>query len=77
MPDRDDEGKFSGDASKEDVYDVMEPLEPYTTGELANEIGIPRRTAYHYLEQLADGGRIRKKKPDPRSAIWIRTENHS
>ncbi|WP_409338712.1 hypothetical protein [Halalkalicoccus ordinarius] len=37
-------------------------------------LGAPRRTVYNYLEKLADEGRIRKKKPEPKRAIWIRTD---
>lgn len=56
----------------EDVLEAMEPLEPYTTGELADELDVPRRTVYNYLEELAEKNKIRKKKPEPRRAIWIR-----
>lgn len=73
-PDRDDDGRWVGETDPDGVFDRMEPLEPYTTGELADLLGIPRRTAYKYLEKLADDNRIRKKKPDPRRAIWIRPE---
>lgn len=55
-----------------DVLEAMDPLEPYTTSELANKLGAPRRTVYKYLEDLNEENRIRKKKPDPRQAIWIR-----
>lgn len=71
-PDRDDAGRWVGDAGPDEVFDRMEPLEPYGTGELAKNLGIPRRTAYKYLQELADEGRIRKKKPEPKHAIWIR-----
>lgn len=71
---RNSRGRYESehDLTKEDLLDAMEPLEPYTTGELAESLGIPRRTAYNYLEDLAEHGRIRKKKPEPRRAIWIR-----
>ena len=38
---------------------------------VADKMGIPHRTAYAFLDELADAGRIRKKKPEPRRAIWI------
>ena len=69
---RDKEGRFSSEVTREDLYETMEELEPYTTRELADLVGIPRRTALNYLDELADEDLIRKKKPEPRRAIWIR-----
>jgi len=71
---RDEEGKFSSDhdVALDDIYQLMEPLEPYTSREIADEAEIPRRTAYKFLDELSDAGRIRKKKPEPRRVIWIR-----
>lgn len=72
--DRDEQGQFKSghEMNAEDILDAMEPLEPYTTGELADQLDIPRRTAYKYLESLHDDNKIRKKKPEPRRVIWIR-----
>jgi len=72
--DRNEKGRFESghDVSSEDVFEAMEIHNPYTTGELADELDIPRRTAYKYLEQLADEDRILKKKPEPRRVIWMR-----
>lgn len=71
---RNEQGRFESEhgITVEDVFDVMEPLEPYTTGELASMLGAPRRTVYNYLEKLAEEERIRKKKPEPKRAIWVR-----
>jgi len=71
---RNENGRFESDhgLTSEDVFEKMEPLEPYTTGELADILDAPRRTVYNYLEELAEEGQIRKKKPEPRRAIWIR-----
>lgn len=74
MPDRNEQGKFTSDHDADDLLDAMEPAEPYGTRELADKLGIPRRTAYHYLSQLADDEKVRKKKTDARRAIWIRHE---
>jgi len=52
----------------------MEPLEPYSTNEIADELGLPHRTALHYFNQLAQNNRIRKKKTGKRTVIWIRME---
>ena len=44
------------------------------TSEIAKERGWPRRSAYEVLNGLTDEGEIRKKKPEARRVIWIRTE---
>jgi predicted transcriptional regulator len=71
---RNEKGRFEAEheVTKDDVFEKMEPLEPYTTGELAEKADAPRRTIYHYLEELYEEGRIQKKKPEPRRAIWMR-----
>jgi len=71
---RDEKGRFQASTSPNDVYEAMDQLEPYSTNELADELGFPHRTALHYLNQLAQRDRIRKKKTGKRSVIWIRTE---
>lgn len=68
---RDGSGQFASTRDPAEVLDAMEPLEPYTTGELADALDWPQRTVYHVLDQLADDGTLRKKKPDPRQAIWM------
>lgn len=62
---RDERGQFESKhgVTAEDVFETMEPLEPYTTGELADMVGAPQRTVFNYLNDLAEQGRIRKKKP--------------
>lgn len=73
---RNGKGRFESEhgVTTEDVFEAMEPLEPYTTGELAKMVEVPRRTVFNYLEELAEQDRIRKKKPEPRRAIWIRRD---
>lgn len=73
---RDEGGKFESqhDIGPGDVFDAMEPLEPYTTREIADIVGAPRRTVFNYLNELADDELIRKKKPEPRRAIWVRPD---
>lgn len=58
--------------SSEDVYEEMEPLEPYTTGELASLFSAPRDLVGRLLDKLAGEHRIRKKEPEPSRRIWIR-----
>lgn len=71
---RNEEGKFQSEhgIGTEDVFQAMDELEPYTTGELAEQLDAPRRTIFNYLEQLHENGRVQKKKPEPRRAIWMR-----
>ncbi|WP_049985478.1 hypothetical protein [Halobellus rufus] len=71
---RDEQGRFQASTSPDDVYEAMEPLEPYSTNEIADELGLPHRTALHYFNQLAQNDRIRKKKTGKRTVIWIRME---
>lgn len=74
--DRNSKGRFTSEhnITPDDIYEAMEPFEPYTSREIADKLAIPRRTAYEFLDDLADTGRIRKKKPEPRRAIWVRTD---
>ncbi len=53
---------------------VMQPLEPYMTSEIADELGWSRRSAYNVLTRLHESDEISKKKPEARRVIWIRTE---
>lgn len=69
--DRDESGRFAADRDPADVLAVMEPMEPYTIGEVIDATGWPRRTVFQVLDELADEGKIRKKKPNPTSAIWM------
>jgi DNA-binding MarR family transcriptional regulator len=72
---RNESGQYVATRSPDDVLTVMEPLEPYTTGELADNLGWPRRTVYELLTTLEERDEVRKKKPEPRRAIWIRPED--
>jgi transcription initiation factor IIE alpha subunit len=60
------------DPSATDVFDEMEPFEPYTTGELASVLDIPKRLAGKLLTMLTADGQIRRKELEPDQAIWIR-----
>ncbi|WP_338739480.1 FeoC-like transcriptional regulator [Haloplanus salilacus] len=67
-----------GDATERDLtadglYDEMEVLEPYTTGELASTMEASRAQVRDLLERLATSARVRKKTTDSERAIWLRT----
>lgn len=67
-----DEPPTDADVSPEDVYEEMEPFEPYTTGELAAVLDIPKRLARSLLDTLTAAGQIRSKEPEPERLIWVR-----
>lgn len=71
---RNRQGKYEAEhgLGPDEVLEAMDFFVPYTTGELANELGIPRRTTYKYLSRLHEEDRITKKKPEPRRVIWMR-----
>jgi DNA-binding IclR family transcriptional regulator len=71
---RDEAGQFVATRSPADVLGAMEPSEPYTARELAEELGWPRRTAYELLSDLTEQGMVRRKKTGHRTVIWIRLE---
>lgn len=72
---RNESGQYVATRSPDDVLEAMEPLEPYTTGELADKLDWPRRTVYELLTTLEEQEDVRKKKPEPRRAIWIRPDS--
>lgn len=60
------------DLSADTIYHEMEVLEPYTAGELASYFDAPKERVRKLLQRLSSSGKIRKKKPTPNQAIWIR-----
>lgn len=56
----------------EAIFDDIEVLEPYTTGELASRFDVAKRRLQALLEGLSAAGKIRKKEPEPNHPIWIR-----
>ncbi|WP_227380909.1 hypothetical protein [Haladaptatus halobius] len=71
---RNESGEYVQEHTEEAVLEVMKPLEPYMTAEIADELGWSRRSAYNVLSRLHKSDEIRKKKPEARRVIWIRTE---
>lgn len=75
MPrDRDAKGRYTSESEidETDLLIAVESHEPASTREVADELGIPRRSALRYLDDLANNGNIRKKKLDPRRVVWMR-----
>jgi len=71
---RNNAGQFVATRSPDDLIEVMEPLEPYSAGELAENIDWPYRTVHKILADLEEAGRVRKKKTGHRTVIWIRPQ---
>jgi DNA-binding IclR family transcriptional regulator len=71
---RNEKGRFTSDVSKEDVLEAMKVGEPYGTRELADMLTIPRRSAHKYLTELTGEDRVRKKRIDGRSVVWMKVE---
>lgn len=57
--------------SESAVYEEMEPLEPYTTGELARRVGAARDVVKRLLDALYEGDRVEKKEASG-AVIWVR-----
>lgn len=74
MTDHDDADGSSrdDDPSPDEVYEAMDPLEPYTTGELAKKFRASKRLIWSLLNTLAGTDKVRKKEPEPNRRIWIR-----
>lgn len=72
MTDSRDPNADDSEPDPEMVYDAMDPLEPYTTGELASVLDTPRQLVRVLLDALAGDEKIRKKEPEPERVIWIR-----
>lgn len=57
-----------------EILEAMEPGTPAGTGEIADALDAPRRTITRRLNQLADEGRISRKKLNQRTIIWTKPE---
>jgi len=56
----------------DEIYHEMEVLEPYTARELASCYDVTKYCVRKLLQRLFSSGTLRKKKPNPNQAIWIR-----
>lgn len=59
---RDDSGRFESTYSAEDVTTVLSEIAPATTSGVAEELGCAYRTAYEYLTQLEEEGRVTRRR---------------
>ncbi|SIS21712.1 winged helix-turn-helix domain-containing protein [Natronorubrum thiooxidans] len=64
-----DSGDFSTQTSSAKILRVLRQLEPVTTTELAEEIGVHRNTARYRLKKLEEQGKV-KKEDFGRTFVW-------
>jgi len=69
---RDESGQYVSRRDPADVAASMNPGEPYTTTEVAELVGWPRRSAYAALATLSERDEVNKKQVNSRMVMWIR-----
>ncbi len=72
--DRNDHGRFSDRIPLDRVLEVFDaredPARPLTAGDVGDELGCSRRTAYDKLETLAERGDLETRKVGARGRVW-------
>lgn len=72
--DRNDRGRFSDRIPLDRVLAVFDaredPARPLTAGDIADELGCSRRTAYDKLATLAERGDLESRKIGARGRVW-------
>jgi len=68
--DRTEEGRYAEEVTADDALAVFTDHEPRTANEVADELGIVRRTAYNKLTELADRGDLKRKKVGGRAVVF-------
>lgn len=74
---RSDDGTYVETVTPEDVLALFTDAEPRTASEVADELGIARRTALNKLDTLADRDQIQRKKVGGRAVIWWVSNDNS
>lgn len=70
--DRDDSsGQFTSNTRSE-VYEAMPLGEPTIASEIAEKSDLPRTTVNYHLNDLAEAGKIMKKKFHERRVVWMK-----
>ena len=72
---RDDQGRYTGKVSLDDVRAFFERSEPRTASEIADGLGISNRAALNKLDELHEQGEIQRKKVGARAVVWYRELN--
>ena len=76
QPDREraESGQYVSEVTPEDALAVFTDREPRTATEVAEELGVVRRTAYNKLAELETRGDLKKKKVGGRAVVWWRPD---
>lgn len=69
---RNETGQYVEEVTLDDALSVFTDCEPRTAKEVADELGIVRRTAYNKLTELSEHGELKKKKVGGRAVVWWR-----
>lgn len=72
---RTEQGQYTEEVTPDDALAVFTDHEPRTAKEVAEELGIVRRTAYNKLTELEERGDLRKKKVGSRAVVWWRPDS--
>ena len=67
---RSDDGTYAETVTPEDVLALFTDAEPRTATEVADELGIVRRTALNKLNELTEEDQVHKKKVGGRAVVW-------
>ena len=67
-------GEYVQEITPEDALAVFTDNEPLTAKEVAEELGVVRRTAYNKLSDLEERGDLRKKTVGSRAVVWWQPE---
>ena len=76
MPDRErnEHGQFDDALDPETILEVFDartdPYEPLDAGDVADKLGIARRTALKKLDTLSEEGALADKKVGARGRVW-------
>lgn len=62
----------ASELSPEELFDELEPFEPYTADELAETLDTKESIVKRVLNRLNRDAKVRKKKTKSGPAIWIR-----
>jgi predicted ArsR family transcriptional regulator len=69
---RSEKGTYTEEVSPDDALAVFTDHEPRTASEVAEELGIVRRTAHNKLTALEERGDLKRKKVGGRAVVWWR-----
>jgi predicted ArsR family transcriptional regulator len=68
------DGQYAEQVTPEDVLECFTDCEPRTAREIADELGIVRRTAHKKLTALAERGDLNKKSVGAHAVVFWRPE---